>query len=291
MAVIIGSARCDERGQITGGTAGDQTGREVCTEPYYNSKLGWYILRAKDPEVADRIADDMQWACDNNKIGYDQSNNQSLYYEVEPYGFDCRKVTKPCETDCSQLVRVCVSYALQRPVEYFYTGDEVEKLMATGAFDLFTDSKYTSTDKYLKRGDILCTKSKGHTAVALSDGSYHRQKVEEDGIWGVQTTYYLQEMFGTVADGEIWNQQTSNKKYLKNCSTKSWKFKLYPKTGSPFIMKLQQFLGVTADGWCGRNTIRALQSHLRTCGYYTGEIDGYAGYYTVLGVQKWINNY
>jgi hypothetical protein len=32
-------------------------------------------------------------------------------------------------------------------------------------------SKYTDSDKYLKRGDILCTRTQGHTVVVLSNGS------------------------------------------------------------------------------------------------------------------------
>ena len=291
MPVIIGSARSDERGAISGGVAGDQTGREVCTENYYNSKLGWNLLRAKKPQIAEKIAQDMQWACNNNNIGYDQSNNQSLYYESYSLDFNCARVTTPCETDCSQLVRVCVSYALGKSIPYFYTGDEVEVLMSTGEFDLITDTSYTSTDRFLKRGDILVTKSKGHTVVVLSDGSYYTDVVETDGIWGCETTKYLQTIFGTIADGEIWNQPTRNKKYLKNCSTNSWKFKLFPRVGSPFIKELQKYFHIEVDGWCGINTIKAIQTMIKSEGFYSGNIDGYMGYYSVVGLQQWINKH
>ena len=39
--VIIGSARIDERGNASQGKAGDQTCKEVATEPYYRHRLGW----------------------------------------------------------------------------------------------------------------------------------------------------------------------------------------------------------------------------------------------------------
>ena len=40
---------------------------------------------------------------------------------------------------------------------------------STGAFDILTDSKYCTSDKYLKRGDALVRES-GHTAMALGNG-------------------------------------------------------------------------------------------------------------------------
>ena len=68
--VTIGSARIDENGNIIGGMAGDQTGREVCTEAYYVHKLGWVMLRPKDPKMAIRLAKAMMDACSNKNIGY-----------------------------------------------------------------------------------------------------------------------------------------------------------------------------------------------------------------------------
>ena len=40
MGVIIGSARIDERGKISGGAAGDQTGSEVSTQAFYVHSKG-----------------------------------------------------------------------------------------------------------------------------------------------------------------------------------------------------------------------------------------------------------
>ena len=56
MAVIIGSARIDERGKASGGKAGDQTGKEVSTQNWYKHSKGWVLLRPKDPEKAAKIA-------------------------------------------------------------------------------------------------------------------------------------------------------------------------------------------------------------------------------------------
>lgn len=38
MTLIIGSARIDENGNLKNGKAGDQTGKEVCTQSYYMHK-------------------------------------------------------------------------------------------------------------------------------------------------------------------------------------------------------------------------------------------------------------
>ncbi|HIR06952.1 MAG TPA: peptidoglycan-binding protein [Candidatus Pullichristensenella stercoripullorum] len=51
--------------------------------------------------------------------------------------------------------------------------------MDTGEFVKFTSSKYTDQDDYLGAGDILVTKTKGHTAVVLTNGSRYDGKVEE----------------------------------------------------------------------------------------------------------------
>ena len=170
MAVKIGSARIDERGYASGGQAGDQTGREVCTENWYLSNQGWYVIRAKSDTAREKIAQDMEYACANNNIGYDQSQNQTLWNVASKVGYNCSKVTTKCETDCARLVRVCVWYAGIHAGD-FYTGNEVSVLKSTGAFDILTDSKYCSSSAYLKRGDILVTRTKGHTVVVLSNGS------------------------------------------------------------------------------------------------------------------------
>ena len=169
MGVRIGSARIDERGRATGGKAGDQTGREVSEQPWYRHKKGWVVLRPVDAKKAQKIAQAMRAACANNNIGYDQSQNKTLWYAAEPYGYDISKVTKPVETDCARLVRVCCAYA-GIIAQDFYTGDMVSKLMATGEFIRLTDAKHCDRSEYLAVGDILVTRTKGHTVVVLTDG-------------------------------------------------------------------------------------------------------------------------
>ena len=173
MAVLIGSARSSYGNT----TPGDQNGgREVSTEKYYVHSKGWVVLRAKDPEAREKIAVAMERACANNDIGYDQSTRLTLFNNVKAAGFDPAKTTKKVNTDCSALVRVCVHYA-GIEVDNFITSNEVSKLMATGEFEKFTDDEHCKSSDHLLRGDILDTRTKGHTVVVLSNGAKASEEV------------------------------------------------------------------------------------------------------------------
>ena len=172
MAVKVGSARIDENGKAHGGQAGDQTGKEVSTQNWYLHSKGWRVFRAKNAGIAEKIARCMEMACANSKIGYDQYERNTLYKEAEPFGFDVSRVTVPCETDCSALVRVCCAYAgIVSLPSGFRTGNMPGNLEKTGAFTELTGDKYQAQSAYLGRGDILVTKTNGHTVVVLTNGS------------------------------------------------------------------------------------------------------------------------
>ena len=170
MAVKVGSARIDENGKTHGGKAGDQNGKEVSTQAWYRHKKGWRVLRCKSADKADKIARAMQAACDNANIGYDQYQRDTLYNLAKTVDFDPGKVKTPCETDCSALVRVCLAYA-GIMVENFRTPNEASILLRSGEFIELKESRYTDQSSYLRRGDILVTRTQGHTVVVLSNGS------------------------------------------------------------------------------------------------------------------------
>ena len=170
MAVKIGSARVDENGHASGGKAGDQTGKEVSTQSWYKHNKVWRVFRAKNPEQAEKIAQDMQWACDNKHIGYDQGQRLTLYDVAKAVDFNCKLVSKDCETDCSAIVRVCCAYAgIMLP--NFRTPTEPKVLLDSGAFTELKGARYSDSSAYLRRGDILCTSTQGHTVVVLTNGS------------------------------------------------------------------------------------------------------------------------
>lgn len=164
MEIIIGSARIDENGKISGGNLGDQKQKssidysgEVAMEKFYVHSLGWYILRPKDSLVANKIAKNMETACNNKNIGYDQSNRLG----VTKYGVNTKNAT---ECDCSSLVRQCFKEATGIDPGNFTTSNEAFSLMSTGLFE--NRISYTSGTK-LYTGDILVTKSKGHTVIVV----------------------------------------------------------------------------------------------------------------------------
>lgn len=243
MATIIGSARIDERGRATGGKAGDQKQTstpdykgEVSMQNFYVSSKGWNILRAKNPDIASKIALAMTIACNNPNIGY----NQARRLDIIKAG---THATQPTSCDCSSLVRQCVREAGVE-VGNFTTANEANVLMATGHFDKIAYTKNTT----LYLGDILVTKIKGHTVIVTSgntrptttqiasptvkNGSRGANakllqqnlnacgyRLEEDGIFGKLSTQALKEwqaQNGLVVDGIYGKKSEAKMKALLN---------------------------------------------------------------------------
>lgn len=299
MTVTIGHARHDENGNIKNGKAGDQNGQEVTITNWYLNNKGWILLRCTSDSKREKIAKAMEKACKNNQIGYDQNQRDTLFNNVKDKGFDPSKTTKNVETDCSALVRVCIAYAFGKDiVGNIRTVTEPDVLVNTGYFKKYTSNKYCKSSNYLKRGDILCTPTSGHTVVVLKDGSKITStsttpgKLKIDGDWGKDTTKKTQKVLGTTIDGVISNQPTSNKKYLTNVNIDSWEFKESGyKNGSNIIKAIQKLVGSKdVDGWCGKATIKDIQKFLRKKSFYTGVASGKMNASTVKGWQKYINS-
>ena len=161
MAVIIGNARISEHGTVNG-TKGDQTGKEVMTQPWSSGGTWQYVIRPKSSTVAKKIATAMSQACANNNIGYSQADRLSLNTAAVKTGYNLAKVGK-CNCDCSSLVAVCCNAAGVKVQPTMYTGNELAVLKGTGKFTIYTASNYTKSDKLLHTGDILLRT--GHTAI------------------------------------------------------------------------------------------------------------------------------
>lgn len=166
MSIIVGSARHDENGKYRNGKQGDQTGREVSTQAFYVHKKGWYVLRAKSAEVANKIASAMYTACANDNIGYSQSDR----YGVVKKGVNTK--TK-VNCDCSSLVRACIKEATGKDVGDFSTYWEKSMILSSGMFD---DAGAYTDGMTLYTGDILVTKTQGHTVVVVSGNSRTEKK-------------------------------------------------------------------------------------------------------------------
>lgn len=178
MAVKVGSARIDENGKAYGGAAGDQTGRELSTQNWYKHKKGWRVFRAVSGSAALKISDFVGDACDSPLIGYDQWDRHTLYNAIKGDGFNLSKLKKKVECDCSSLVRTALAYAgITGIPESFRTGNMPSVLLGTGKFVELKGAKYTDQSAYLGRGDILVTKTSGHTVVVLSDGAKYEGSI------------------------------------------------------------------------------------------------------------------
>ena len=265
VAVKIGSARIDERGRISGGSAGDQTKNEVGTQNWYLHSKGWHVLRAKDPTLAEKIAVAMERACYNQNIGYDQNQRNTLYNLASKVGFDPGKVTSKCETDCSALVRVCLAYAGIK-VGDFNTSTEKAVILGTKKFTQIADA-YSKSQDYMKRGDILVTKTKGHTVVVLSNGSkviIPQKPVEakKTGYTGAFPTLpprgYFQFNDG-IKTLVVHRAQVKRVQALVNwiANTKLEVDGEYGAHTEQAVKKAQKLLGVKADGKFGEKTLAA----------------------------------
>lgn len=107
----IAHASIDERGKISGGKAGDQTGSEVCIRTWY-SKPWHYLLKLKDAKVRKQLGNNMIALAKNNHVGYDQSQRNTLLTQAEKVGFDFSKITVDCECDCSSAITICLLGAI-----------------------------------------------------------------------------------------------------------------------------------------------------------------------------------
>lgn len=153
----ITHASINELNKIKGGQLGDQTGKEVCTRSWY-SKPWSCVIRAKDGNIAIKAKNIAAKLAENNKVGYDQANRNSLYFSLKKHNFNPDMI-EPCETDCSAFVTACYIAAGVSALNYTSnaptTSTLVKAFSNTGMFDVFTDEKYTRIDALLKPGDIL----------------------------------------------------------------------------------------------------------------------------------------
>jgi len=205
MEVIIGSARSDERKAYSGGAAGDQRqggapdySGEVSMQKFYIHSKGWYILRAKDADHAEKIAENMVFACNNANIGYDQSQRLGIITKGV-------HTTEKTECDCSSLVRECVKEATGKDPGNFTTGDEANALVKTGLFEKLTYADGTK----LYTGDVLVTKTKGHTVIVTS-GAARKNATANDGNGGSKT---IEQIAAEVIQGK-WGSGDERRKRL-----------------------------------------------------------------------------
>lgn len=186
--IKIGHASIGENGLVSGGAAGDPSGREVYINPEFDidSLKPNILLRPNTTAIANASAEACEKGCENNNIGYSQSGRNTLYNLAKANGYDLSTVG-PCNTDCSAFMTVCaiaggskIAYGSNAPT----TTNMRTRFKQSGDYSILTDSKHLTMTDYLKRGDILVCEG-SHTVMVLENGSKIIDDVEESGATGV----------------------------------------------------------------------------------------------------------
>lgn len=168
MAVKIGHASIDERGKISGGQAGDQTGKEVCIRSWY-SKPWNVMLVCTDTVLAQKAAEYMKAICEDDDFGYDQGERATGYLAIVKTNGNVATAT-PSEFDCSSLVASCYKLAGLNINYQCTTRNLRNALLATGKFIVYTDAAHLNSDAYAVPGAVYL-KEGSHVVMALESGS------------------------------------------------------------------------------------------------------------------------
>lgn len=173
---MISNCGKDENGKYKNGQAGDQTGNEWKIINWYNRP--WtVVLRHPNRLVRQEIAALACAAAYNDNIGYDQNQRKTFWEQLKICGYDPAKITTPCEADCSAGAAAIVKAAgyrlniveLQKVSEDSYSGN-IKAVLKNAGFEVFTSSKYLTSDQYLLAGDILVYEGH-HVATCVTNGS------------------------------------------------------------------------------------------------------------------------
>lgn len=183
--VKIAHASIDENGKISGGQAGDQTGKEVCIRSWYNKPWN-VVIRFNLPAMRQKLADFMRKVANNPYVGYDQQNRNSLLQYARNVGYDPSKINTPCEGDCSSTVTVGCIYAGLQEKQLVINGNCATTrtlrnlLKNTGMVDIYMEKDYTAKADNLLVGDILL--SEGHHVAVVVEVERSGMKTSQKGI-------------------------------------------------------------------------------------------------------------
>lgn len=311
---MISNSGHDENGRYSGGQAGDQTGTEWAIINWYNRP--WKcVLRHPDGKVREIIASLAEKAAKNNNIGYDQGQRVSYWNELVKAKYDPSAIKTKCEADCSSGVMSNVKAA-----GYLLNNEKLKAVSITSThymreilrkagFEVLTDSKYLTSDKYLLRGDVLLNDGH-HTATNVTDGpnaeagSTSAGKQDGNAGKGFKSTIkefqeYLNRTYESVIKEYCKALLQTDDKYgskSRAAALCAWKYEMnLLKTGYVFDLSNSNFgsqcrkygnKAIVKKGCKGRFVYLA-QGILRAKGCYTGELDGDAGTLTDSAVRAW----
>lgn len=283
MGLKVGSARIDERGKISGGQAGDSTGKEVMQQDYYMHKKGWYCFRLKDIETANKVAQSMIDACNNNNIGYDQNQRDGVINLVKK-GTKIKNIKTKTECDCSALVRACL-YENGIDTGNIRTATMPTLLPKTGKFE---DRISVTSSTTLYNGDILVTKTSGHTVIVTSGNA--RKKVSTSKYINNERVKSWQTVMNKVYKCGL----ALDSNFGPDCEKKANKYQLYKRKlkslriRNDYVRWLQNRLkelgyNISVDGSFWEETDKIVKQFQKDRGL---KVDGYVGANTVKELLK-----
>lgn len=240
---MIAHASLGENNKTTGGNAGDQSKKEVCTRSWYNKPWGC-VIRFKDAEKREKIAQCMENAARNDNIGYDQNQRNTLLNLARKFNYDAGKVTTPCETDCSALASLACMFAGVPESKLVYNGNSATTrtlrplLQATGLVEIFTTATYTTKSDKLMRGDIL-----------LKEGSHVVVVVQPDNM---PTDRFLKR--GSKGASVEWLQERLNALNGANLNVDGD----FGEKTEDAVIEWQEKKELTVDGIAGEQTLKSL---------------------------------
>lgn len=183
MTIYLAQSSIDENGNIHGGQAGNQSGKELNTTTFYSSSSRpWlFILRAADERVRAEVVKQAKAGVANPYIGYDQWERNTLLSQAKAANWQLANIKTPCETDCSAFGAVCIIAAVYN-VLGSSAGDAVYNALYAGGnlpATMNMKQKGQSCSPYitvvnfngsgsLQNGDVLTRD--GHTVIVV-DGA------------------------------------------------------------------------------------------------------------------------
>lgn len=185
-------------------------------------------------------------------------------------------ITEECLDNGAHLVAaVCKYFGLGRPEwlvnvfphKYFKSTSCPGQIYGSQKDDYMARAQYW----YDKMGgkDVQKPASKPiDTTTSANLGSYK--------YWGPKYTKELQRQRGTQVDGIISRQPKSNRKYCQNMETTSWVFSS--------TIRLP-------NGYTGSMLIKDIQTLCKNKGFYSGNIDGWFGKQSAIGLQKLLKSW
>lgn len=269
MAEYIAHASIDENGKAKGGSAGDQTGKEVCIRTMYYKPWNQFFHIENDA-VRIQFGNNMIDIAKNNNIGYDQNQRNTLLTQAKKVGFDFSKISNRCECDCSSCITTALlgaiytvlgTEAYQRALAIMVVSGNCAttstfKARVTKLTDVkvvcYTSSTYTGSTKKSVFGDIY-NKSGSHVVCYIADGK--KKNISSTSV----TVLEWQE--AAIADGFSFPKYGADGEWGSECEAVAKKAIVKKRdtwTYQNLTKIVQKAVGVPDDGKCGKDTKNAI---------------------------------